>query len=252
MARARGVPDRRWATAGTLLDIATASADFRDEYYGLIDAVIDDPSGALPRLITSGLIDPAELLWGRRATTFNRVRREFPRVQLDLLSDALRMWAARRMVPKVLVATQTKVLEAIVDEDGSLLPSVPVITIEAPVDDLWRIAALLVSPPIAAIAATRHLGAALSADALKLSARRPVGLAAASAPRAMEQRGRNAPSVERGEVDHGARRCSRGLGQADGRGVRRAGRRAARLVAGAATAPATSAVVALAADPSCP
>ena len=47
----------------------------------------------------------------------------------------------------------------------------PVVSVEAPVDALWRVAALLVSPPVAAIAASRHLGAALSADALKLSAR---------------------------------------------------------------------------------
>lgn len=70
-----------------------------------------------------------------------------------------------------MLATQTKVLEALVDLHGRLLPSVPVITITVPdVADFWRLGALLSSPPITLAAACRHLGAALSSDALKLSA----------------------------------------------------------------------------------
>jgi len=173
LASRAGVPRREWATAGTLADFASATADFRDQYYGLADHVVDRHDGGadLPKLITSGLIDPAHLLWGERETTFNRTRFSAPRVVVSELSEDLQVWARKRLVPKVLVATQTKILEPIVDGDGVLLPSVPVVSIEAPVDALWRIAALLVSPPVAAIAASRHLGAALSADALKLSAR---------------------------------------------------------------------------------
>jgi SAM-dependent methyltransferase len=173
LASRAGVPSRQWATAGTLADIASATADFRDQYYGLAGHVVDrDGGGAdLPKLVTSGLIDPAHLLWGERDTTFNRTRYTSPRVVVAELSEELRTWARTRLVPKVLVATQTRILEPVVDVDGTLLPSVPVVSIEAPVGALWRVAALLVSPPIAAIAASRHLGAALSADALKLSAR---------------------------------------------------------------------------------
>ena len=71
----------------------------------------------------------------------------------------------------MLLATQTKVLEAIVDPTGQLLPSVPVITITAKPEHLYRLGALLVSPPVTLVAAQRHLGAALSSDALKLSAK---------------------------------------------------------------------------------
>jgi SAM-dependent methyltransferase len=169
----RGVPTRNWSTAGTLADIASATADFRDQYYGLAGHIVDSAEGGvdLPRLVTSGLIDPARLMWGQRSTTFNRVRFVAPRVNVAELSEDLQAWARKRLVPKVLVATQTRVLEPIVDFDGSLLPSVPVVTVETSGDSLWRVAAVLGSPPIAAIAASRHFGAALSADALKLSAR---------------------------------------------------------------------------------
>ena len=173
LARRRGVPIREWSTAGTLADIASATADFRDQYYGLVGHVVDSAEGGrdLPRLVTSGLIDPARLMWSFRSTTFNRQRFVAPRVSVSELTEDLQAWARRRLVPKVLVATQTRVLEPIVDVDGSLLPSVPIVSVETANESLWRIAAVLVSPPIAAIAAARHSGAALSVDALKLSAR---------------------------------------------------------------------------------
>jgi hypothetical protein len=94
-------------------------------------------------------------------------------VVLDRLSPPLRAWAGRRLVPKVLVATQTRVLEAVVDEAGGLLPSVPVLTVSARsgrADDLWRIGALLCAPPATLVAARRHLGAGRNATALRLAA----------------------------------------------------------------------------------
>jgi hypothetical protein len=174
LASLKGLPCRDLVTHGTLRDIAAATADFRDQYYGLALHVLDQASAderTMPRLITAGLIDPATLLWGTRATKFNKVNYLHPRIPLDRLEGKLRSWADQRLVPKVLLATQTKVLEVVVDRDGTLLPSVPVISVTADPDDLWRIAALLSCPPVTLIAAQRHLGAALSADALKLSAK---------------------------------------------------------------------------------
>ena len=51
-----------------------------------------------------------------------------PRVDLGRLSPALQRWAARRLVPKILVANQTATIEAVHDPDGSWLPGVPVLT----------------------------------------------------------------------------------------------------------------------------
>ncbi|MCP3911830.1 MAG: SAM-dependent DNA methyltransferase [Actinomycetia bacterium] len=172
LAAVRGVPQQRMSMAGELGDVATATADFRDQYYGLVGAVVEHSDHEqLPKLITAGLIDPAMLLWGKRPTRFNKEEFSAPCVDLELLGEEMQSWARERLVPKVLVATQTRVLEAIVDENGELLPSVPVLTVESSTVDLWKIAALLSSPPISAVAARRHLGSALSSDALKLSAR---------------------------------------------------------------------------------
>jgi hypothetical protein len=74
-----------------------------------------------------------------------------------------------RLVPKVLVATQTRVLEVLPDPDGRLVPSVPVVAVAG--EDVWSIAAALSAPPVSAWALHRAAGAALTADAVKLSAK---------------------------------------------------------------------------------
>lgn len=166
------------AAYGRLGDICDATADFRDQFYGLIPFVVEDApetrdDRVFPRLITTGLIDPASLLWGLRPTKFGKRTWQAPRIDLArLLGESdLASWAQHRLVSKVLVATQTKVLEAIVDEEGSLLPSIPIISVIAEPAQLWQIAALLVSPPTSAWALREYGGVALSASAVKLSAK---------------------------------------------------------------------------------
>jgi len=175
LAAARGIPAPALTTAGAVGDVAVCAGDFRDQYYGLVGAVVDEePSGAGeaagPRLVTSGTIDPGRLLWGRRPTRFARTSFQRPRVVLGRLDGPTGAWAARRLVPKVLVAGQTRVLEAVADAEGALLPSVPVITVAAPADRVDHLGALLVSPPVTALAALRHIGAGLGSDALRLRA----------------------------------------------------------------------------------
>jgi hypothetical protein len=107
--------------------------------------------------------------------TFSR-----PTIDLDGLGadPKLSAWATTRLVPKVLLATQSRVLEAVVDEQGAWLPSTPVITIEAEPDRLWHVAAALVSPVLTAWTVSHYSGAALSPDAIKLSARQVLSLPA--------------------------------------------------------------------------
>lgn len=107
-------------------DVATFAVDFRDHYYGLVDAVSDSVDG--PPLVTSGLIDPDRCWWGERPVRFARRRFEAPRVALDRLSPVMQQWAQRRLVPKILIANQTRVIEAVHDRAGEWLPGVPVIT----------------------------------------------------------------------------------------------------------------------------
>jgi hypothetical protein len=107
-------------------DIAAFTADFRDQYYGLVGAVSDSTAG--PPLITCGLIEPNECWWGRRTVRFAKQKFAAPRVDLRSLSPSLQQWADRRLVPKILIANQTRRIEAVIDRDGAWLPSVPVIT----------------------------------------------------------------------------------------------------------------------------
>lgn len=164
--------------AGVLGDLATCTADFRDQYYGLVPFVHDDPSGTTP-LVTSGLIDPAELLWGGTPTRFARTRYDAPSVDLAALraDGGLAGWADARLVPKLLVAAQGRVIEAVVDEAGAWLPSVPVLSV-VPHDpaDLWRLLALTLAPPVVAHAAARYLGTGLTPGSVKVSARQLAAL----------------------------------------------------------------------------
>jgi len=119
---------------GTLGDIATFAVDFRQHYYAVADALVDSDGDAVgeldgcPPLVNSGLIDPGECLWGRRPARVAKRSWNAPRVDLQRLSPSMRAWAQTRLVPKILIANQTKVIEAVHDADGAWLPGVPVIT----------------------------------------------------------------------------------------------------------------------------
>lgn len=148
-------------------DIASFTADFRDQYYGLHGAVSDSADG--PPLITSGLIDPNECCWGRRQVRFAKQRFVAPRVDLDQLSPSLQRWAAQRLVPKILIANQTNRIEAVIDRRGEWLPSVPVITCVT--DRLDEVAAILHSEAATSWVRYHAAGSGLSATAVRLSAR---------------------------------------------------------------------------------
>jgi SAM-dependent methyltransferase len=119
--------------------IASFLVDFRDSYYALVDAVGDDVDG--PPLITSGLIEPGRCVWGERPARFAKQRFAAPRVDLTRLTPVMRRWAAQRLVAKILIANQTRVIEAVHDADGAWLPSVPVLTCTT--DDPDRVLAVL-------------------------------------------------------------------------------------------------------------
>ena len=148
-------------------DLASFTADFRDQYYGLVDAVADDASG--PPLITSGLIEPNDCWWGRRPVRFGKRRFSAPRVDLSLLSPRLQRWAGQRLVPKILVANQTKRIEAVIDRDGAWLPSVPVITCTTA--QLDAVADVLHSGEATDWVRYHAAGSGLSATSVRLTAR---------------------------------------------------------------------------------
>lgn len=158
---------------GTLADLATATAGFRDEYYGLVAACREwggDDGQEPNRLVTVGAVDPLDLAWGRRPCRLGGRQWNRPVIDLDRLDDRVGGWVAKRSVPKVVLATQSRVLEPVVDRSGWLIPATPLIAVEAPATDLDRVAAVLLAPPVVAWAWQRWFGASLSVDALKLAA----------------------------------------------------------------------------------
>jgi hypothetical protein len=176
-ADAVGIPRVRTASSGTIGDLAQVIAGFRDEYYGLVAAVRERAPGddATVPLITSGLIDWLGCSWGRRPARFAKRTWRAPVVDLAELESvggrAAQRWVARARVPKLLVATQTRVVETAVDASGSWVPSVPVVAV-VPHDptDLWRLAAAVASPAATAWLLGRAPGTALARDAIKVAA----------------------------------------------------------------------------------
>jgi hypothetical protein len=175
--------------------MATSTAGFRDQYYGIAPFVSEHPAGGqdgghpsagegarVARLITAGLIDPLHNRWGAASTRFAKEDWRAPIVDVEGLGAAdprLAAWGADRLVPKVVVAAQTRVVEVAVDLDGSWWPSVPTIAVmprSGDVSDLWRIAAVLAAPPVSAWALHHFGGSALSSDAVKLSARQVLAI----------------------------------------------------------------------------
>jgi hypothetical protein len=170
-----GVPPVELSTDAVLGDIAHATAGFRDEFYG-IAAVAEESADGISSspIVTSGLIDPLTNLWGTRAAKLGGKRYQAPVVptgSLDQLEPRVKRWVEARLVPKVVVATQTRVIEAMLDLDGAVVPVTPVVSVEADPKRLVMIAATLSSPPIAAWAIRRAFGTALAVDAVKLSAK---------------------------------------------------------------------------------
>ena len=136
-AQSRGVPEVGWdlpADALVLGEVADATAGFRDQYYGFLDHLTDERPrhGCAARLITTAMIDPGREAWAQQSVTIARRRRIAPWLDLASLDSAdqrLGAWCRRLSVPKVLVATQTRVIEAVVDSTGDTVPMTPVIAV---------------------------------------------------------------------------------------------------------------------------
>lgn len=164
----RGIPDVALTGVGVLGDLAAVRAGFRDQYYGLVDAVTEGGDG--PRLVTSGAIDPLHLR-GDRSTTFAKARWHDPRLDLDRVEERARAWVQDQLVPSVLVASQTRVLECLPDPDGGLVVGVPgIAVIPRDSDHLWRVTAVLAAPCVSAWMLRHTSGTGLSGDACRPTA----------------------------------------------------------------------------------
>ncbi|MGB1506480.1 MAG: hypothetical protein ACPHDT_13450, partial [Acidimicrobiales bacterium] len=87
-----------------------------------------------------------------------------------------------------------------VDEVGSAVPSVPVVSVEPRPDapSLWHLAALLTSPVATTLAVLDAAGSAMSADAIRVSAPRLARLPLPGDRRAWDEA---AIAAHRGDID---------------------------------------------------
>ena len=186
-ARAHGLPSVNSTAGPRLCEVATATAGFRDEFYALLASSVDLgqsgrqllTSAQASPLITVGMIDPGSHSWGLQERRFGGRKQLAPTADmaaLEKLHPRIAEWALARQVPKVLVATQTRIVEAVADPEGRLIPVTPTISVEPrntnnAQESVWHLTAALLSPPVSARALTTHLGAGLSSGALRWSAR---------------------------------------------------------------------------------
>ena len=122
-------------------------------------------------LITVGMIDPLRSRWGSNEFRYAGKSWLKPVVNLTSLQadDAeLYEWVQDRLKPKVLLATQTKVLEVLPDPEGQLIPSTPTISIECDLEEIWKITSVLSSAAISAFAFSKVAGSALSSDTMEI------------------------------------------------------------------------------------
>lgn len=200
LARCDGVPPVALdGGSGRIGDLASATAGFRQHFYGIAPHLVeldenDAASRAVP-VLTTGLVDPLRVLWGERQARIAGRKWQRPGVDLEAVAadDAvLTRWIGDRLRPKLVVASQTLVVEAAVDPDGRFVPGVPLVSLEPRVDlrrstigggggdgggngdgdlILWLLAAALSAPPVTAWALQEAAGTGRHRGAVKLASR---------------------------------------------------------------------------------
>jgi hypothetical protein len=184
VAAAQGVPAVQEPRTTTLGSVAEVRAGFRDEYYDLVDLVQEparDAASADPRVVTVGSIDVGCHHWGERPQRFARRRWHRPvveRSRFEAAPERVRRWWAALNRPKALVATQTKLLEAVADPTGALVPVTPVVSVltDPTVLGPEQVVAAICAPSVVALAHQRVAGTGLSPTTLRLRAADVAGL----------------------------------------------------------------------------
>jgi hypothetical protein len=164
------------AGPGCVGGAADVVAGFRRHYYGLVGHVGEHPGGGGPSapLVTSGLVELGACAWGERPARFARQRWWRPVVDVAAVREAtpaLGPWLGAVRRPKVVVASQTRVVEAAADVAGGWVPSTPLVSV-VPRDPqhVHRVAAALCAPPVAAWVAAQAAGTGLSRGVVRVPA----------------------------------------------------------------------------------
>lgn len=182
VAAAEGLPALRRSSSGRSLgrlgEVARFGAGFRDEYYAMLELAVEAPFSDQPvpdghvALVSSGLIDPGECRWGRKPMRFGKRTWQAPSVTLADLHAAdgrSAAWALRQLVPKVLVASQTRVIEAAPDGEGRAIGLTPVVTAIPDGITLPHLLAVLCSPASTLAVVTAMAGSGLGRTGVRVS-----------------------------------------------------------------------------------
>jgi hypothetical protein len=141
------------------------------EAYRLIDAVQEDPrpGPSRLRLVNSGTIDPHVSLWGTRRMRYLGRTYQFPVVEREAWAGVAPRRARDTLAPKVVVAGNTRRLEAVADPEGGLLAAKST-TLVLPADgvDPYYVAGLLNSRLASFLYRLRFGGLALSGGYLRV------------------------------------------------------------------------------------
>lgn len=173
LAVASGVPNVVFSNEVCLGDRAVITADFRDAYYWLAERVGEGTDNDdRPKLATVGLIDPFRYLHGDKTTRFAKQQFRRPVLQIeDEPPPKLRTWLEQKQTPKLLVATQTRIVECYADTTGELLPSTPLVTIIPEKENqLWHLMAAVASPAASAWLGNVAAGTGLSQGTIRIRA----------------------------------------------------------------------------------
>jgi hypothetical protein len=134
--------------------------------YDLIPHLIDNATAPGPRLITTGLIEPRESLWGQRTCRYLKKDYRHPRLTLsDKLTRSLATRAKNARRPKILLAGLARKIEAFLDPTGDCIGAVSTYSIYHRTDDIPALERLL--DHLLSAATTQHLIHHLGANALR-------------------------------------------------------------------------------------
>src|SRR5690606_27574224 len=94
-----------------------------------------------------------------------------PRIDVERASVRSRAWVERQMVPTVMVASQTRIVECAVNADADRAIGVPgLVVIPHDPAEVWNVASALGAPCVSAWLLRRSVGTGMSTDALRPTA----------------------------------------------------------------------------------
>lgn len=130
------------STIGDVFEVS-ASLTARDAY-DLRPSVIDRRAGSQLKLITTGLIEPGESLWGKSVCRFLKQDYRWPRIEpAEPWTSGLARRSLKAKRPKILVAGLCSRVEAFLDELSECMGSVGTFSIYHPSNDLIQLRLLL-------------------------------------------------------------------------------------------------------------